>query len=950
MAELPSGTVTFLFTDLEGSTRLWEDLPEPMSAALARHDEILRDAVETHDGVVLSRMGDGIAAVFTSAPHAVATAVGVQQRLAAEAWGDSGPLRARLAIHTDEGKMRAPGEYMNQPLNRCARLMAVAHGGQVLISDTTAALTRGKLPEGTELLDLGEHRLRDLAEPMRVFQLVHPDLRREFPPIRSLDALPGNLPPQLTSFVGRYEEQEAIAKAVDVWRLLTLTGTGGVGKTRLAVQVAAEVLDRFADGAWFCELAAADDGTAMAQVISATLGCQQRAGLSLAESVVEYLNGRELLLILDNCEHLLDDASAFADAVVKSCPRVTVLVTSREALEVAGERVVRVRSLPAPAESTLGGELLESAAVQLFADRADEAGADRTWDDRQWAAVAEICRRVDGIPLAIELAAARTTAMSPADVAAHLDERFRLLTGKRRGRVERHQTLRATVDWSYQLLEEDERVVFDRLGVFAGTFDTAAAIAVAGNHNLDGWEVTDALSSLVAKSMLNSDTGPDGTTRYGMLETLRQFARERLDETADTDRWRRAHADHYATAAGDIGQGFIGPEHVLWVARLRADLDNVRAAVIWALERDDLQDQEVALRILAPLSVTQHGYADMGLGVLAHQAIDLAQASPPELRAPVLTLAAYYEWNQGRNSEARALAYDAQRDGIVVGTVDPFNPYFAAVVFEMAAGNHARALELAADTRAEIDSVDNYFSQSWFLSSVASMEALAGNFEQARVDAERALALARRLQNASALANALQGTAYALHRNDPRAALAAVEEFLDLYRTFGLGTGTANMLNVAGAIHIRLGDDIGALARLRDAITVARDQGVRPQLTATLDWSLGPLLRTGRPEVTATFLGALSDGALADVSHFPNVVASRSRNLQRVRDLLGDQTDTYVARGAAMTYNELTEYAIAALESNSASGAQPAPPGGAISQATAAAAQPRPHTAPSGIP
>ena len=400
-----------------------------------------------------------------------------------------------------------------------------------------------------------------------------------------------------------------------------------------------------------------------------------------------------------------------------------------------------------------------------------------------------------------------------------------------------------------------------------------------------------------------------------MLETLRQFARERVDVAGDTDRWRRAHARYYATAARDTGQGFIGPDHVLWVKRLRADLDNFRAAVIWALERDDRKDQELALRILAPLAATQHGYADMGLGALAVQAIDAAEASPPELRAPVLTFAAYYEWNQGRNNEARALVYDAQRDGIVAGTVDPLFPYGGAVVFEMAAGNHARALALVVDTRAEIDTVDNPFSQSWFLSTVACMEALAGNLDQARIDAERALALARRSRNVAIIANALQGTAFALQRDDPAAALAAAEEFLDLHRTSAVGTGAATALNVAGAIYARLGDDIGALARLHDAVAIARDQGVRPQLTAALDWSLGPLLRTGRPDVTATLLGALTDGALADVSHVPNVSAGRSRNLQRVRDVLGDQTDAHIARGAAMSYNELTDYALAALES-----------------------------------
>ncbi len=440
----------------------------------------------------------------------------------------TGPLRVRMGIHSGHADVRE-GDYYGTAVNKAARLMSAAHGGQIVVSLATEEL----VPDGAvELVDLGEHALRDLARPERVFQVAHPGLVREFPRISSLDAFGGNLPVQVTSFVGRDDDLDRIVAILDDSSLVTLTGTGGVGKTRLAVQVAAEVVPRFGDGAWFCELAAVDDGEAMAQVVSATLGCLQRPGLSLAQSVVEYLKLRELLLVLDNCEHLLDEASDFADAVVRSCPNVRVVATSREALDVAGERVVRVRSLDAPASSASGDELAQSAAVRLFTDRAVDAGAETAWDTLQLAAVGEICRRVDGIPLAIELAAARTASMSPADVATHLDERFRLLTGKRRGRVERHQTLRATVEWSYQLLDDDDRLVFDRLGVFAGTFDAPAAVAVAGGDDLDGWEITEALSSLVAKSMLVPETGADGTTRYGMLETLRQFARERLDDAA----------------------------------------------------------------------------------------------------------------------------------------------------------------------------------------------------------------------------------------------------------------------------------------------------------------------------------------------------------------------------------------------------------------------------------
>ena len=749
----------------------------------------------------------------------------------------------------------------------------------------------------------------------RVFQVAHPGLEREFPPLASLDAFAGNLPVQLTSFVGRDDDVARIVEMLAEAPLVTLIGTGGVGKTRLAVQVAAEVLPRFVDGAWFSELAAVDDGEAMAQVVASTLICSQRPGLSLQDSIVEYVKVRELLLVLDNCEHLLDAVGALADAVLRRCPRVTVLATSREPLDVTGERVLRVRSLDVPDASADLGAVTASAAVRLFTDRAADAGAGTAWDAAQWVAVGEICRRVDGIPLAIELAAARVPAMSPADVASHLDERFRLLTGKRRGQVERHQTLRATVEWSYQLLDDDERAVFDRLGVFAGAFAAPAAAAVAGGHDLDTWEVTDALSSLVAKSMLAAETGPDATSRYAMNETLRQYARERLDQSGDTDRWRRAHAEYYATWAHDVGYGLIGPDDVLWMTRLRAELDNVRAAVGWALDRDTPQERELGLLSLASL-VEARTARDMGLGALAAQAIPAAEASPPEIRVPVLTVAAYHEWNQGRVEHARSLAHAALRDGIITATPNPLAPYQAAVAFEMSAGDSASALKIVDDTRTALDTVDNHFARTYFLAAVATFESMAGRIDDARADAERAVELARQLPNRSLNANAQHALAWALQRDDPAAALAAAEQYLELSRQSEIPHFTTSAVTaLAGGLRSRLGDDTLALELLHEAVVLARDQGARPQLAATLDWALRPLLRTGQPEVVAILLGTLTTGALAQVGNFPGVHAPRARRLERVRIALGQASaDELVRRGAAMSYDELVEYAVEHLD------------------------------------
>jgi len=780
-----------------------------------------------------------------------------------------------------------------------------------VMSAATQELTRDA-QTAFGVLDLGEHRLKDLGEPERIFQVVHSGLERDFPPLRSLDAFPGNLPVQVTSFVGRDEDVARAMGLLDEARLVTLAGTGGVGKTRLAVQVAAEVLPRFGDGAWFCELAAADDAETMAQVIGSTLGCLQHPGLSLSASIVEYLKVRELLLVLDNCEQLLDDAGDFADAVVQGCPKVTVLATSREALDVIGERVVRVRSLATPERAARDADLMDVASVQLFRDRARDAGAELAWDTQQWVAVGEICQRVDGIPLAIELAAARTVAMNPIDIAGHLDERFRLLTGKRRGRIERHQTLRATVEWSYQLLGHDERTVFDRVGVFAGSFDAAAAIAVATGDELDAWTVTDALASLVAKSMLGTETGPAGVTRYTLLETLRQYARERLDESGDTERCRRAQAQHLGVVARELERDAITDGDALTIERVRADLDNIRASIGWALDHDDPTDQQLGLVILAALARFGRSNADLGLTTLATRAVPLTERSTPETRIPLLTLAAHDQWYQGDLDQARLLAERALDDGIVPTLVEPLAPYVALIAIEMTAGNHPRAFELAATVRLLFADIHNDAGEATFLGGVSTYEAMAGHFEAAKTDSARGVELARRLGSRDILGNALSGRAWALQHNDPEGALAVADEFLENHRRNSVSRSVAPVvMALAANLRARLGDDAGALILLREAVVVCRDDGIRPQAAAALGFAVNPLCRAGHPDVAATLIGALDRGALSSVANFPGAADARGRSLVRIADALSqEQAGQLVDRGASMPYDELISYAI----------------------------------------
>jgi predicted ATPase len=819
-----------------------------------------------------------------------------------------------MGVHSGPAELR-DGDYYGTPVNRAARVAGAAHGGQIVVSHATRELLAD---DHVELLDLGEHSLRDLGRRERIFQVIHPELERDFAPLASLAAFSGNLPVQVTSFVGREADVARVVEVLDEARLVTLAGTGGVGKTRLAVQVAAEVLPQHPDGAWMCELAAASDADSMAQIVASTLGCLQHPGLSLAASIVEYLKVRELLLVLDNCEHLLDDAGDLADAVVQACPGVTVLATSREALDVPGEHVVRVRSLPTPRRDADEVELVMSPSVSLFCDRARDAGADMDWDRRQWMAVAEVCQRVDGIPLAIELAAARAVSMNPIDVAGHLDERFRLLTGSRRGRVERHQTLRATVEWSYQLLGAAERAIFDCLGTFAGSFDAAGVMAVASGEGLDAWTVTDALGSLVAKSMVNTDTGPAGTTRYTMLETLRQFAREQLDEAGDTDRCRRRMAEHLGKLAHDAAIGVMGSEDAAWLARLRSDIDNVRAAIAWALDSDEPADQQIGLAILSPLGWIGQNCSDLRVDAFAARALPLVDRAPPDLRTPVLALAAFHYWQQGEMDRAIELCEWAVADGIVPTLITPLDPYVMLIAVLMTKGDHARAFEAMEDARRYFDALESQTDVARILGGMATFEAMAGRVDAALADSARALQLAEGAGNQQFLANVLNGRAWALQRDDPEQALAVAERFLEIYRRTGVARSVVpGLTSLAAGLRSRLGDDQGALPLLLEALTIARDDGASPAAVATLGFALKPLCRVGHPDAAAVLIGAMERGALVEMAGFPGAAEGRARSLVRVRDALGDgRTDALVERGASMSYDDVIRYAVEQLSAS----------------------------------
>src|SRR5271165_2201492 len=536
-----------------------------MRVALAAHDLVLRGAIETHGGWLFKHTGDGVCAAFASPRSALDAAVAAQRKL---------ELPVRMGIATGEAELRE-GDYFGAVLNRAARVMAAGHGGQILLAESTAGLL-----SGVDLVDLGPRRLRDLPTAVGVFQVRAAGLHTEFPPLRALDASPGNLRAATTSFIGRESEVAELQAAVKAHRLVTLTGVGGVGKTRLAVEVAARLGDEFPDGVWFFELAAVTDPAAVPDAVAAVLGITQQPGKSVSESVAAALEGRSRLLVFDNCEHVLDAAADLIEAILAHSATVRILATSREGLGVPDEQVWPVRSLDAASG-------IDSAAVSLFVERAQGiAPSFAMVDGDEAAAVTEICQRLDGIPLAIELAASRMASMSASEMRDRLDHRFRLLVGSRRG-LERHHTLRHAMAWSYDLLDDTEKTVLDRCSVFAGGFDLQSACAVAGSDDLDEYAILDLLDALVRKSLLIADRSL-GRTRFSMLETIRQFAEEQLVARGEASEIRAAHSRYFAGREADILALWDSPRQRAACDWFTIELANLRTAFRWAADHGDL--------------------------------------------------------------------------------------------------------------------------------------------------------------------------------------------------------------------------------------------------------------------------------------------------------------------------------------------------------------------------
>ena len=885
--ELPAGTVTFLLTDIEGSTRLWESVPESMELALKRHDRLLSEVIEGHGGTVISSRGEGDSffAVFPGAVAAVEAAGACQLRLAAEEWPAGAVLRVRMGLHT--GQARAPGsDRVNHgPVNRCARVRAAGHGGQVLVTQTARDLASGRLGGGFGLQRLGEFRLRDLAEPEVLYQLTHPDLSVGFPALVTLDEHTGNLPVQVASFVGRVREKSEVRALLASSRLVTLTGPGGCGKTRLSLEVAAELLDECGDGAWLAELAAVSDEGMVAAAICRALGVAVRLGRPVLGNLLDALAPQDVLIVLDNCEQVIGGCAKVADAIVRHCPKVRLLATSREPLGIGAETIYWVPPLSLPEPGDDGSAAPESSdAVALFADRARKQGVVLVLDEQTAPLVASICRRLDGLPLAIELAAARLRSLSLSSLAARLDQRFRLLTGGSRTAPQRQQTLRATIEWSHSLLHGAEQMLLRRLSVFPGSFDLDAAEAVCGFGDIDAFDVTDLLGSLVDKSLVVAEPAAD-TLRYRLLETIRQFAAERLAEAGSGEgaAAEAAHCAHYLSVVETAAPHLTGPGQGSWLARLDLEEANLRRAAQSAAR--DLDGTAQALRLgvaLKRYGATRSRATGEGLALLM-PVLDRPEArADPRLFAAALATAATLAIDFEDIAIARRLAEQAVSLARQIGAGRLLIESLGAlsrVAYQ--AGDSERGLPAGREAveRARQLGDDVLLGES--LATYLFWEDLPG-FPDAEPLFAEAIAATTRSGDRLYAGNVNNiATVHALRTGDIPAARAYVEETARAMRA--IGYKSSNVLTNLGLVLRRDNDPDGARSSFESALRVSSRNGMRgPAAYAVLglaclagdagDWRRAAVLHgiaqafidsTGQP--WERFEGGNREDSLADV-------------------------------------------------------------------------------------
>lgn len=863
-----SAVTTFLFTDIEGSTRLWEQHGERMRETLACHDAMVRAAVTGHRGSIVKMSGDGVHAVFEDPLDALAAVLQLQHALADPAASGGVALHVRCGLHAGVAERR-DGDFFGGAVNRAARITRAAHGGQVLLSEAMATLLADRLPEDVALNDLGAVRLRDLATSERVYQVVHAELRQEFPPLHSLDATPNNLPLQLTALVGRESELAQIGKLFARTRLLTLTGVGGLGKTRLSLQVAADAMESFPGGVWLVELAPLADAALVPQAVASVLGVKEEAGRPVSEALLKYVKGARVLIVLDNCEHLVHACAELARQLLQSGPHLKILASSREHLNVTGESTYSVPALatPDPRQILQPAALMQYASVRLFIDRAVAAQPAFELTHQNALAVAEICQRLDGIPLALELAAARVRALSVENIAAHLNDRFHLLTGGDRTAMPRQQTLRALIDWSYDLLTDHERILLRRLAVFAGGWTLAAAEAVGAGGDLAKNDVLDLLTCLVEKSLVVLESEGE---RYRLLETVRQYAQERLDRSDEGDAVRTRHLLFYLALAEEARPELVGPKQGAWFALLDFERENMLAAHGWADHAENGVESGLRFVFLSKLYWVYRGL--LGLG---YRMTKEALARPRQ------------QYKKRTLNRCRAL-HTAGQLGFFMG-------HYAEAESHL---HESLSIAKELDDKGRIAAV---------LQVLGMVEIAQNNLAGARAHLNEAVSLTQELGNKRELAAALNALAQ-LHRveGELHAAEQLYENVLALAREIEDRESIATvLLNLAMVLIVRNGRD-RARELLLEVLAIAKEIGSRRAGQSALEVSAGLAASQGEWGQAARLYGSTeAQTGETGLHRDPADEMFLAPLIARARAELGEHAfAAHSAAGRALSYDE----------------------------------------------